>query len=168
MAIYLFRHGEAFQIGEIEGVHSDDQRPLTPKGKKATSKVCRGLMELGVGCDEIWHSPLVRAVETARIVSEEMRCTNLVEKGGLAYVDESEELFLSLKDLDPEKDLFLVGHQPYIAEWTVRLMTGMVNDHVSVSKSGVVCLELIPGCDPPMAELRWLLRSKHLQTFAKD
>ncbi|MCA9415564.1 MAG: hypothetical protein KC917_04810, partial [Candidatus Omnitrophica bacterium] len=122
---------------------------------------------LGVGCDEIWHSPLVRAVETARIVGGEMNCDRLVVQEGLADETEGEALFDSLSKVDPNHELFLVGHQPYMGEWTVRLISGAVTDLVSVSKSGVVCLDPIPGTKPPKAQLRWLLRSKHLQMIAK-
>lgn len=167
MSIYLFRHGEAFQIGEKPEIQNDEERPLTPKGINVTKEVCQGLRKLKVSCDEVWHSPLVRAVETAEIVAGEMGCDRLIEKEGLAYDVEMESLFRSLKDVDPAQEVFLVGHQPYMAEWTVRLIAGCVTDAVSVTKSGVVCLDLIEGTDPPRAELRWLLRAKQLQLIGK-
>ena len=167
MSIYLFRHAEAHPYG-TEGIGSDEERYLTEYGKEMTRWVCRGLIRLGVQCDEIWHSPLVRAVETAEIVSAEMKCGKLVCEQGLADEEEMEDLFESLGKLDREKDVFLVGHQPYLGEWLGLLLSGEEGCDVSVSKSGVARLDPIEGCIPPRAELKWLMRGKHLALLGQD
>ena len=168
MSVFLFRHGEAFQLGEKQGIHSDFDRPLTPKGVEITREVCRGLRALGISCDRIWHSPLVRAVETARIISEEMETPVLEPKEGLAGGEQEEALYQSLRNHDPLLSLFLVGHQPYLGEWTERLVTGESAGGISISKSGVACLEMLPHTSSPRAELRWLLRAKHLRIIGKN
>lgn len=166
MSLYIFRHAEAFQIGEIEGLHDDFDRPLTPKGKSVTVEVCKGLKRLDVFCDRIWHSPLLRAVETARIIAREMNCGVVEEKEGLGDSPNGEELFRSLSSIDPKENLFVVGHQPDLGEWVARLATG-AKAEVSLSKSGVACLDLTWGASPPRAMLRWLMRDKHLRMIGK-
>lgn len=161
MALYLFRHAEAFQIGE-EGIKTDEERFLTPKGKKVTVDVCTGLKDLDVGFDEVWFSPLVRAKETADIIVEEMGVTRSKEKRGLAYTSDERELFAKLADHSVDQHLCLVGHQPTLGEWVSLLISGLVGE-VALSKSGVARIDVFPHSEPPRGELRWLLTAKQIR-----
>ncbi|MCG3198695.1 MAG: phosphohistidine phosphatase SixA [Candidatus Omnitrophica bacterium] len=166
MPIYLFRHGEAHAVGE-RGIESDAERPLTPKGKELTQAVCHGLRALGVECDEIWHSPLVRAKQTAEIVRREFGLRKMVEQDGLAYLTEAEHLFLSLADIPSDKNLFLVGHQPQLGDWVVRLVSNARGGNVALSKSGVARIDLLRSpAGPPRGELKWMLNAKILRRLA--
>jgi len=160
--LYIFRHGEAYQIGE-NGIETDDERPLTPKGKTTTIEVCKGLKNLKVGGDLIWHSPLIRAVETAEIIRTELAVPEMEEKRGLAFVSQSEELFLALAKLPPDLNLFIVGHQPQLGDWVARLISGASAGDIALSKSGVARVDLISPDVPPRGELRWMLTAKILR-----
>jgi len=162
VTLYIFRHGEAYQLGE-NGIETDDERPLTPKGKSITADVCTGLRKLGVSGDLIWHSPLVRAVETAEIIRTELAIPQMEEKRGLAFIGEAEDLFNSLGQLPPDLDLFIVGHQPQLGDWVARLATGAGAGDVALSKSGVARVDLISQDVPPRGELRWMLTAKILR-----
>ncbi|MCP2637287.1 histidine phosphatase family protein [Microbacterium sp. HD4P20] len=63
--IYLVRHGEHqnAEHGLVDG-------PLSPRGRRQASLLADRLS--GVPFDAVWHSPLERASETARAVSERM------------------------------------------------------------------------------------------------
>jgi probable phosphoglycerate mutase len=63
--IYLVRHGEHqdAEHGLIDG-------PLSPRGRRQASLLADRLS--GVPFDAVWHSPLERASQTARAVSERM------------------------------------------------------------------------------------------------
>ncbi|MGW9114142.1 histidine phosphatase family protein [Microbacterium sp. NPDC055683] len=63
--IYLVRHGE-HQHAE----HGLEDGPLSPRGERQASLLADRLS--GVPFDAVWHSPLARAAETARIVAERM------------------------------------------------------------------------------------------------
>lgn len=63
--IYLVRHGE-HQHAE----HGLEDGPLSPRGVRQAALLADRLS--GVPLDAVWHSPLVRATETAKILAERM------------------------------------------------------------------------------------------------
>jgi len=63
--IYLVRHGE-----HQDAEHGLVDGPLSPRGQRQASLIADRLS--GVPLSAVWHSPLVRAAETAKIVSERM------------------------------------------------------------------------------------------------
>ena len=165
MPIYFFRHAEAYQIGE-EGIQSDEERFLTPKGRKTTEKVCRGLICMGVTGGRMWYSPLVRARETAEIASVLLGISGSEVKGGLAHLEEDPPLFESLNDQDPNTNLFLVGHQPYLGDWIGRLAAGVTGARIELAKSGVARVDPVPSGATPRGELRWILTAKQLRKLS--
>src|SRR5437879_13006704 len=67
--LYIMRHGIAVTRGA--GSFADDaKRQLTPEGKMKVQEIVQGLLRLDFEVDWILTSPLVRAVETAEIVSD--------------------------------------------------------------------------------------------------
>ena len=71
MDLYVLRHGLAAARGSVEYPYDTD-RPLTPKGTRRMVRQARGLNALGLSLDVILTSPLVRALETAKIVHREL------------------------------------------------------------------------------------------------
>ncbi|NEO26328.1 MAG: phosphohistidine phosphatase SixA [Kamptonema sp. SIO4C4] len=67
MEVYLIRHGIA---GDRNDYPTDEERPLTDKGKSKTRKVAQRLKTLGLQFDLILTSPLRRAQQTATILQE--------------------------------------------------------------------------------------------------
>ena len=65
MDCVLFRHGIAAEREEWEG--SDADRPLTERGAKRVAQAAAGLNRLEVQPTHILSSPLIRAIETAKI-----------------------------------------------------------------------------------------------------
>jgi serine/threonine-protein phosphatase PGAM5 len=63
--IYLVRHGE-----HQDAEHGLTDGPLSPRGKRQASLLADRLS--GVPFDAVWHSPLMRASETASAVAERM------------------------------------------------------------------------------------------------
>lgn len=162
ISIFFFRHGEAFQIGEKD-IRTDEERPLTPRGKSTTEEVCTTLARMNIQPGLIWTSPLVRALETAEIISQQLECTNLIEKVGLAYANEEDALFLEMSNLKPDTTLFVVGHQPTLGNWICHLTTGMRHGDIALSKSGVARIDLLSQGPPARGELRWLMTAKQLR-----
>ncbi|MDT0156940.1 histidine phosphatase family protein [Microbacterium sp. ARD32] len=60
--IYLVRHGE-----HQDAEHGVDDGPLSPRGQRQAELVADRLS--GLPLDAVWHSPLLRAAETARAVA---------------------------------------------------------------------------------------------------
>jgi probable phosphoglycerate mutase len=63
--IYLVRHGE-----HQDAEHGLTDGPLSPRGRRQASLLADRLS--GVPFDAVWHSPLMRATQTARAVAERM------------------------------------------------------------------------------------------------
>jgi probable phosphoglycerate mutase len=63
--LYLVRHGE-----QLDAEHGVDDGPLSPRGQRQARLIADRLG--GVPFDNVWHSPLQRAEQTARIMSEHL------------------------------------------------------------------------------------------------
>lgn len=63
--IYLVRHGE-----HQDAEHGLSDGPLSPRGRRQAAAIADRLSALPLNA--VWHSPLVRAVETARTISERL------------------------------------------------------------------------------------------------
>ena len=61
--IYLVRHGD-----HQDAEHGLTDGPLSPRGRRQAELIADRLS--GLPLDAIWHSPLLRAAETARAISE--------------------------------------------------------------------------------------------------
>lgn len=63
--LYLVRHGE-----QQDAEHGLDDGPLSPRGRRQAERIAERLS--GVPFDAVWHSPLVRASETARVIADRL------------------------------------------------------------------------------------------------
>lgn len=63
--IYLVRHGE-----HQDAEHGIDDGPLSPRGRRQAELIADRLS--GLPLDAVWHSPLLRADETARAIAERL------------------------------------------------------------------------------------------------
>ena len=109
MKLYLFRHAQA--LAEAE----DPARPLSAKGRETTLAVARGLRQrAAIEVTEVWHSPLVRARETAELLTEGLRLrARLREVPGLLPED-SPAAMATVLELHNES-LLVVGHEPHLS-----------------------------------------------------
>jgi len=80
MELYFLRHGEA----DWPDWHkSDDERPLTKRGKKEMHEVAAFLVRLKVRTSLILTSPLPRAAQTAEIAAEHLKLKCREDRQGL-------------------------------------------------------------------------------------
>ncbi|MGL3150931.1 histidine phosphatase family protein [Microbacterium sp. A82] len=63
--IYLVRHGE-----HQDAEHGVDDGPLSPRGRRQAELIADRLS--GLPLNRVWHSPLLRATETARAIAERL------------------------------------------------------------------------------------------------
>ena len=63
--LYLVRHGE-----QQDAEHGLDDGPLSPRGVRQAELIADRLS--GLPLDAVWHSPLIRATETARTIAERL------------------------------------------------------------------------------------------------
>jgi phosphohistidine phosphatase len=133
MDLYFLRHGEA---DWPDWEKSDDERPLTKRGKKEMHEVAAFLKRVKAQPDLIVTSPLPRASQTARIAAEHLKVKCREDKL-LAPGFGRQELERLLKKY-PAESLMIVGHEPDFSH-TISQLTG---GSLKLSKAGVALVEL--------------------------
>jgi len=147
--LYFLRHGKA---GSPTG-GNDDARELTASGIDALRRAAPLWRRVNLRPDVVLSSPLVRARQTAELVTEAI--------GGEVLADDRLRPGAGWGDLaramaahpDARRVLF-VGHEPDLSS-TVAHLTGAAS--VRMRKGGLACLEFYGIPEPGGGELAWLL-----------
>ena len=118
MHLYLVRHADALDAA------NDDARPLSPKGLRQIERVGEWLRTTeAVEVREIWHSPLVRARDTATLLAEQLKSkAKRHTMDDLRPEDDPEKIFYRISQLS--EPVMLVGHNPHVSLLATLLMTG--------------------------------------------
>ena len=117
MRVFLVRHGEA------EWAPDDFLRELTPEGRADVVRLADRAAAAGVRPEEIRHSPLVRAVQTAEILAARLRPGHgLLEVSGAGPGGDPEIAALELALADAP--VLVVTHMPFVALLEGRLVSG--------------------------------------------
>jgi phosphohistidine phosphatase len=107
MELFLFRHAEAEpRTAELP----DARRSLTEKGRARFARGTRGLERLGVEFDRIYHSPWLRAIESAELLSLCLEGETVVTP--LLAQPPTRELL----DLLEGEQVAVVGHEPWLSD----------------------------------------------------
>lgn len=134
MRLYLIQHG--ISLPE----EKDPEKSLSQEGKEQTQKVAEFLKTKSVKVDAIWHSPKLRAIQTAQIISKSIFCPEIRERNDLNPLDSVEKFPEEIQSLN--KDLMIVGHLPFLQKLASLLLSGSeTNQFISYKNSGAVCLE---------------------------
>jgi len=143
---------------------SDGYRPLTEKGARRMQLAARGLWELVDQIDLLATSPLVRAVQTAEILSEAFDGIPIVEADVLATGPES--AFLSwYRGVSDSGLVAVVGHEPYLGEWASWLVAGPAADFLVFKKGGACLFEFNGPIEPGGAVMHWHVAPAHLRVL---
>jgi len=167
MNLYLMRHGLAVERG-APGYDSDRERPLTSKGERKVRRVAEALVRMEVSFDAIVSSPLVRAQQTADLVSEEMKCKEKVQlTEHLAPAGSAKDLVNLLQHLPGSPQaILLVGHEPDLGLLAATLLAGGDQVTIVFKKGGVAKLAVEGLRAGRCATLEWLLTSRQLEMMA--
>lgn len=162
----IIRHGPAGARAEWEAEGRDDRlRPLTVQGKKEMRRVTEGLATLVSGIDLLATSPLVRAVQTAEIVSSQYDCDPVTVEA-LAPGNDPDKAVKWLQGQRGEV-VAVVGHEPDLSTLACYLLTGKSSSFLTLKKSGSCLLDLDDAAEPGKARLEWLLVPRVLKQLAK-
>jgi len=164
MKLYLMRHGLALDLAEA-GVTSDAERPLSPKGRKKTRQVARGLAALEVAPGVVASSPLRRAQETADIVAEVLE-TRTDVCPALAPGGDVKDLIEWLEEL-AEDSVLAVGHMPDLAEMLSYLVSGDARARVEFKKAAVALVQFDGRPRVGAGMLAWLLPPSVLRALGE-
>jgi phosphohistidine phosphatase len=166
MILYILRHGIAED--RVKG-RLDAQRALTDEGRARTLGVAKGLRKLGVGYDALLTSPLVRALETAAIVSEIFEDRPVPEKlDALAAGVATASSVAALKPFARLDEVIIVGHEPGLSQIAATLLTCSAQGlGIVLKKAGCVALEVGSFVPRGGALLRWMMTPGQLRLIGK-
>ena len=167
MDCVLLRHGIAVERDEWEGPDAD--RPLTEKGKQRVREVAAGLNWLDVQPTHVWSSPLIRAIETAKIAHRSLRVRSAVHIVDELLPDAPPDRLLSiLHDLPPESCVLCVGHEPHLGMVASVLLAGKPSTAFPFKKAGACLIELSIPAKPGRGVLRWWLTPGQLRAMGEQ
>jgi phosphohistidine phosphatase len=119
--LYLVRHAVAAERGD--DWPDDTKRPLTNTGVSRFREVVKGLAWFDVGLDEIYSSPLVRAQQTADLLSAGMEGKPSVRiLDSLAPGHEPAQVLAELAKRVKRRRVALVGHEPDLGDLAAALL----------------------------------------------
>ena len=151
MQLYLIRHAHAL-AEEI-----DPDRPLSPKGRAQIKKLARFLQAKSAFAPaELWHSPLARSRQTARLLAGAVCPSAKVSE--IPHLEpEAKPSTIAARLKTFRRDLAIVGHEPHLSSLASLLVTGTVRaDVFKIRKSAVLCLDR-SGPQTAFWRVRWLL-----------
>ncbi|MEW6719624.1 MAG: phosphoglycerate mutase family protein [Thermodesulfobacteriota bacterium] len=138
MRLYLVRHAEAV---ERSGAVLETHRFLTAKGRLAFRDISRRVRELGASPEIIFSSPLVRAVQTAEILSERLKYRGeIVVAPELSPGFDHRALRSLLAAAGHPREAAFVGHEPDLGELAAFLLSPAVEEF-PLRKGAVLGLE---------------------------
>jgi len=138
MKLHIIRHARAI---ERSAELPDGHRGLTCQGRERFRQVAACLKKMAITPDYIIASPLVRAVQTAEILSETIRFNGELQiSAELTGGPDSAALNSLLQARSSASEVVIVGHEPDLGELVGTLLR--LPAPCSLSKGCVVSLEI--------------------------
>ncbi|MDD1708105.1 MAG: phosphohistidine phosphatase SixA [Methanoregulaceae archaeon] len=162
MDLYILRHGKAETASQRGG--SDDERPLTSRGKSEMREIASWIRSHGcmIGC--IATSPLRRAQETAAIIAEVCPDSNGPELWDeLAPGVEFDRLLYRIRELHSLQSLLLIGHEPSMSNCIGRIISGSGTVRIGLKKGGLAKIVNFHPSEQSLGELVWLLTPRFMR-----
>jgi phosphohistidine phosphatase len=157
MQVYLLRHGisEDQQVGK-----SDADRKLTQEGRRRLREILRVAAQAEVKPSLILASPLVRAVETAAIARDVLRCAGeILQTKALVPNAQPEQVWDEIRAHRDEAELLLVGHEPLFGQLAAHLLCAP-ELRIDFKKGALLRVDFESIGLKPRGTLRWFLTSK--------
>lgn len=137
--LILVRHAIAFERNPLRWA-DDRLRPLSPEGRQRFRKAAQGLGRWLPDIDHLFTSPLVRARETATLLTEHAGWPAAVECAPLAPPGDPENVFGFLRR-QRGKRIALVGHEPDLSKLAATCLQGSPSARsFEIKKGGVLCI----------------------------
>jgi phosphohistidine phosphatase len=162
MELLIIRHAIALERDRRRWA-DDGARPLSPAGIDRSRKAAAGLKELCKVPDRLLTSPLIRARQTAKILTEVAGWPPAEVAPELAP-GEAAAAVLALLVKDPSRRIALVGHQP---DLSALLAACLLKDGrtlpIEMKKNSVACLSFNGKTQVGHAVLLWLATPRMLR-----
>jgi phosphohistidine phosphatase len=164
--LLIIRHGIAEDREDFARTgEADELRPLTAKGRERMRRAAVGLKRIAQ-IDLLAHSPLVRAVQTAKILDAAFPTAAMAEIPELRPGQGPEQVAHWLSFVSREATVALVGHEPDLGELAAWLTTGATRPFMQLKKGGAIMLECTGRPGPATASLIWALGPRQLRLLA--
>jgi phosphohistidine phosphatase len=164
MELLIIRHAIAFERDRHRWT-DDGARPLSPAGIRRSRKAAAGLKELCKVPDGLLTSPLIRARQTAEILTEVAGWPPAEIAPELAP-GEGAAAVLTVLAKDRRKRIAIVGHQP---DLSALLAACLLKDGstlpIQMKKNAAACLSFHGRTHVGRAELKWLATARMLRGF---
>lgn len=162
MEIFIIRHAIAI---ERSLAMEDSVRPLTEKGRRRFTAAVRGLARLGIQLDHVFHSPWLRAVQTAELLAPITR--GPLETTELLADDPDPDVLALAASLDSDARVAFVGHEPWMGDLLSLCLTGSIRygEALPFKKGAVAWLTGEPR--PGALELTAMLPPRPLRRLAE-
>lgn len=164
MQLLIIRHAIAFARDRRRWA-DDAARPLSPVGIRRARKAASGLKELCKAPDRLLTSPLVRASQTAKILTEVAGWPR-AEVAPELKPGEGAMAVLTLLGKHRRKRIAIVGHEPDLSVLLAAcLLKGNSALVVEMKKSAVACLSFHGRARIGSVVLMWLATPRMLRGF---
>ena len=137
MALYLVQHGKSLPKDQ------DPDQGLSEDGTTETDRIASLAQDYGVNVSQIRHSVKTRARQTAEILASALKPQNGIQE--ISGIKPMDDVAACAAKIDPEENVMLVGHLPFMERITSYLITGSIDQAViKFQNSGIVCLDKDP------------------------
>src|SRR5215471_5096055 len=149
MDIVVVRHGIAVDRDEASRIAmADPERPLTDKGRRRMKRAARGIASLVRGAELVVSSPLLRAVQTAKIVRRAYEGdVGYAEEGALLPDASPSDLAAALSEGPVAPIVVVVGHEPHLGRFIGWAVTGQSREFIELKKGGACLLRFEGALD---------------------
>ncbi len=148
MALFLVQHGKSLP----KEVNADC--PLSDEGRHIVEHIARTAAGYRLNVSLINHSGKTRARETAEIMANFLK-----PPGGIQAVqglNPLDDVTVAAQHLNPQSNIMLVGHLPFMERLVSFLTTGTPEKLVvKFQNGGIVCLDRLP--DAAAWFIKWML-----------
>jgi phosphohistidine phosphatase len=161
MDLYIIRHAWAADRDDRQWP-DDDLRPLTEEGKERFTQMAARLLGRGMTPELIATSPLVRCVETAKLLAAEADKVEVVERDELRPGSNLDGLLQwTARESRKRERIAWVGHAPDVNRLAAALL-GDGSGVIHFAKGAVAAIRFdgLPAIG--MGELQWLVTAKVL------
>jgi len=151
MALYLIQHGKSLPKDQ------DPDQGLSEDGTTETERIASQAQDYGVSVSQIRHSVKTRARQTAQILARALKLQNDIQEiNGIKPMD---DVAACAAKIDPDENVMLVGHLPFMERITSYLITGSIDQPlIKFQNSGIVCLAKDPETQAWI--IKWTLMPK--------
>lgn len=164
MDLLIVRHAIAYDR-DPHRWREDAERPLSPAGIRRARRAAAGLKQLTTRPERLLSSPLVRAKQTARILTDIAGWPEAEEVAELAP-GEPALAVLALLAKHRSKLTAVVGHQPGLGQLLgACLLGGGGSFPIEMKKNAVACVSFEGKPRPGHAALKWLATPRMLRAL---